>query len=127
MKRADEGFWQGVAGGGENNETALEAAKRETHEETGIPPTSDFLRLDTVESVPVVEFRDSRLWGDNTYVIPQFSFGVDAQNAQIMLSREHTEYKWFAYEEAHETVKFDGNKTALWELNKRLNGKGPRG
>ena len=24
-------------------------------------------------------------------------------------------------------IKFDGNKTALWELDKRLKGKGPRG
>ncbi len=127
MKRADEGFWQGIAGGGEDNESALEAAKRETLEETGIPATSDFLKLDTVESVPVTEFRDSHRWGADVYVVPQYCFGVDAQNVQIAISREHTEYQWFSYEDAHTLLKFDGNKTALWELNKRLEGKGPRG
>lgn len=27
LLRADEGFWQGIAGGGEDSETPLEAAK----------------------------------------------------------------------------------------------------
>jgi len=127
MKRADEKYWQGVAGGGENDEKPLEAAKRETFEEAGIPPTSEFMQLDTIEPVPVVEFRDSHLWGDNVYVIPQYCFGVTSPNVQIALSREHTEYRWFAYDEAYRLIKYDGNKTALWELNQRLKGKGPRG
>ena len=49
LLRADEGFWQGIAGGGEDDETPLEAARRETFEETGIKPTSTFLQLDTVD------------------------------------------------------------------------------
>jgi dATP pyrophosphohydrolase len=127
MKRADEGYWQGIAGGGEDEEKPLEAARRETYEESGIPPTSEFLQLDTIESVPATEFRDSYLWGNNVYVIPQYCFGVAARNTRIVISREHTEYKWFAYEEACKLIKYDGNKTALWELEKRLRGKGPRG
>ena len=127
FRRADAGYWQGIAGGGEDNETPLEAAKRETNEEAGISSASDFLQLDTIESVPVIEFRDSRLWGEDVYVIPQYCFGVAAQESQIVISREHTEFKWFAYKEACKAIKFDGNKTALWELNQRLKGKGPRG
>jgi dATP pyrophosphohydrolase len=127
MKRAVEGFWQAISGGGEDNETPLEAARRETNEETGIPPTSDFLQLDAIESIPVTEFRDSHLWGDNMYVIPQYCFGVTTQAIRITLSREHTEYNWFTYEEACKLIKFDGNKTALWELDRRLKGGGPRG
>ena len=127
LKRADEGWWQGIAGGGEDHELPLETAKRETCEETGIPPTSEFIRLDTIDSVPVAGFRDSHLWGENVYVIPQYCFGVAAQQIQIRISKEHTEYRWFSYEEAHELLRYDGNKTALWELDKRLKGKGPRG
>ncbi|MEW6030596.1 MAG: NUDIX hydrolase [Chloroflexota bacterium] len=127
MKRADEGYWQAIAGGGEDEETPLEAARRETYEETGIRPISDFVQLDSIESIPVTEFRDSRIWGENVYVIPQYCFGVAAQDEQIVISREHTEHKWFTYEEAHASIKFDGNKTALWELNQRLTGRGPRG
>ena len=127
MKRADDGYWQAIAGGGEDDETPLEAAKRETCEESGISPVSDFLQLDTIEDVPVTEFRDSYIWGDDVYVIPQYCFGVAAQDIQIVISREHTAYKWFVYEEAHKLIKYDGNKTALWELDKRLKGRGPRG
>ena len=126
MRRVDEGYWQGIAGGGEDEERPLEAARRETYEESGIPPTAEFLQLDTIEPVPVTEFRDSYTWGDNVYVIPQYCFGVAAQDIQIVISREHTEYKWFTYEEAYKSIKYDGNKTALWELDKRLKGRGPR-
>jgi len=127
LRRSDEGYWQGIAGGGEGKEKPLEAAKRETNEESGILPTAQFLQLDTIEPVPVIYFKDSHIWGDDVYVIPQYCFGVTAENLQIRISREHTEYKWFLYEEAYELIKYDGNKTALWELDKRLKGRGPRG
>ena len=127
LKRADEGWWQGVAGGGEDQERPLEAARRETYEETGIPFTSEFIPLDSVESIPVCGFRDSYLWGEDVYVIPQYAFGVASQDTQITISPEHTEYRWFPYEEARRLVRYDGCKTALWELDKRLKGKGPRG
>jgi len=127
LKRSDAGYWQPIAGGGEDNETPLEAAGRETYEEAGISVQSDFLQLDTVEPVPVTEFRDSYLWGESVYVIPQYCFGVLVKDNPICLSPEHTEYAWFTYEAAYHLVKYDGNKTALWELDKRLRGRGPRG
>lgn len=127
LKRADSGYWQAVAGGGEDKETPLEAARRETFEETGILQDSDFLLLQTIESVPVTEFRDGHLWGEDLYVIPQYYFGVLIRDGRIVLSQEHTEYAWLAYEAADKLLRYDGNKTALWELNRRLVGKGPRG
>ncbi len=127
FKRMDEGFWQGIAGGGEDDETPLEAARRETFEESGINPGSEFIQLDTIESIPVTEFRESPSWGDQIYVIPQYCFGVRVDDRAIILSEEHTEYKWFLFEEAYRQLKFDGNKTALWELDRRISGRGPRG
>ena len=127
LKRSDAGFWQGISGGGENDETPLEAAKRETYEEAGIPSDSSFVQLDTVEQVPVTEFKDSYLWGEDVYVIPQYCFGVLVEDSGLVLSREHTEYRWLKHEEARRMLKYDGNKTALWELDKRLRGQGPRG
>lgn len=126
LKRLDAGFWQAVAGGGEDNESILEAARRETTEETGIPKDSFFLQLDTIDPIPVTEFRESWLWGDGVYVIPQYCFGVLARDGDIVLSREHTEYKWLKYEEARSLLRYDGNKTALWELDRKLRGLGPR-
>jgi dATP pyrophosphohydrolase len=127
LKRADAGFWQGVTGGGEDDETPIEAARRETYEETGIPPDAPFLRLETVEPIRVTYFGDGRLWGDDRYVIPQYGFGVRAVGRELALSREHTEYRWLLYEEADRMLKWDGNKTALWELDRRLRGCGPAG
>ena len=126
FKRADAGFWQVISGGGEDDETPLEAARRETYEETGIPKDSEFLQLDTIAPVPVTQFAISYIWGEDVYVIPQYAFGVSVKNREIMLSNEHTEYKWLNYEQAYGLVRFDDDKTALWELNRRVRGLGPR-
>ncbi len=127
LKRSDQGFWQAIAGGGEGSETPLETARRETYEETGIPPDSPFLELDTVEPIPVTAFKESYLWGEDVYVVPQYCFGVLVEDDRLLLSREHTAYRWLEYEEAHRLLKYAGDKTALWELDKRLSGQGPRG
>ena len=127
LKRSDQGFWQAIAGGGEDGETPLEAARRETYEEADIPPESPFLQLDTVEPIPVTTFKNSYLWGEDVYVVPQYCFGMLVQDERLYLSREHTTYRWLEYDEAHSLLKFDGDKTALWELDKRLSGQGPRG
>ncbi len=126
LKRSDLGIWHGVAGGGEGNETPTEAARRETYEETGIPVESPFIKLDTVTPIPVTEFRDSHLWGEDIYVIPEYSFGVLVKDRHIKLSREHTEYKWLKYQDAYKLLHFDDSKTALWELDRRLRRLGPR-
>jgi len=60
-------------------------------------------------------------------VIPMYCFGVEVTDRSLVLSHEHTEYRWLKYEEADNLMKYDGNKTALWELDRRLRGLGPRG
>ena len=45
---------------------------------------------------------------------------------RLVLSHEHTAVRWMGYEDAHRLAHFDGNKTALWELDRRLRGLGPR-
>jgi dATP pyrophosphohydrolase len=120
LRRSDGGWWQAVAGGGEENETPIDAARRESQEEAGIPPESHFLPLDTIESVRVTEFEDRKLWGESVYVIPQYFFGVLVQSDRIILLKEHTEYRWLTYDDAMDLLRYDGDKTALWELNRRL-------
>jgi len=126
FRRTDDGFWQGIAGGGEDGETPLEAAIRETQEESGISGLATFVRLDTVSSVPVICFRDSPAWGEKVYVIPEYGFGADADGQEIRLSPEHSTFGWFGFEEATQKLQYDGNRTALWELHRRLLGLGPR-
>jgi dATP pyrophosphohydrolase len=125
LKSAERNFWEGACGGGEGSETLLEAAQRETGEETGLPAGLTYLRLDTTAPVPVSRFKESVLWGD-IYVIPLYYFGVLADGLEIELSGEHSEFRWLKYPDARELLHFDDDKIALWELDRRLRGLGPR-
>lgn len=118
FKRKDMGVWQGIAGGGEDGEKPIVAARRESLEEAGISG-GKFTRLDSVSSIPV-ETISGFIWGDDVLVIPEYSFGVELQDGKIIIEREHTEYKWMTFKEAHDKLEWDSNKTALWELNHRL-------
>jgi dihydroneopterin triphosphate diphosphatase len=105
--------------GGENNETPLQAAKREAEEEAGIGPEVEFLRLDSSATVPVVKVCGFK-WGLNVLVIPEYCFGARLSTQHILLSNEHTEHRWVPYGEAHEMLHWESNKNALWELDYRL-------
>lgn len=113
------GYWQGIAGGGEDNETPLDAAKREAAEEAGISPMSCFLLLESKVTIPVVNVCGFK-WGRETLVIPEFAFGVEVEDQEIVLSKEHSEFKWLPFEYAYKELYWDSNKNALWELNHRL-------
>jgi dATP pyrophosphohydrolase len=119
FKRSDGGYWQFIAGGGENNETILEAAQREAYEEAGIARDSKYFMLDTTAMIPKSYFHDHESKKD-LYVIPEYCFGVLIENKALLRSREHTEYLWVSYEEAMNRLSYDSNKTALWELRERI-------
>jgi dATP pyrophosphohydrolase len=68
----------------------------------------------------VYHFRDRQLWGAVTYVVVQKAFGVRLSGQEIVLSDEHTEYHWLQYDDAALLLRWDSNKTALCELNERL-------
>ena len=44
----------------------------------------------------------------------------DSFDEALRLSEEHAEYRWVAYEEGLRNLRWDSNKTALWELHHRL-------
>ena len=123
FRRRDEGHWQFIAGGGENNEKPIETARREASEEAGITPDSEYIILDSRNTVPVEGVTGESTWGREVYVIPEYTIGVRPDSEAISLSREHTEYRWVSYEEAVTMLQWDSNKNALWELNARITGK----
>jgi dATP pyrophosphohydrolase len=120
LRRADLGWWQFVSGGGEDDETPLQAAEREVAEETGMDARGRLSKLDTISSVPKDAFDSSHTWGDDIYVLPEHCFAIDVGDDDVSISAEHTEIRWVHYEEARERLEWEGNRTALWELSQRL-------
>jgi len=118
LKRSDENYWQFVAGGGENSETIIEAARRETQEEIGI--TGKLLKLDSVSAIPKNCFAGSELWDKNIDKIPEHCFAIDVTNSKITLSSEHTHIQWLSYGKACALLKWNSNRKALQELNTKL-------
>ena len=104
----------------EDGEFPIESAKREAFEEAGITKECSYIQLDSVSSLPVEDVVGEFLWGDDVYVIKEFSFGVKVPTKTSHYLKEHLHYKWLCFEEAVTYLKWDSNKTALWELNKRL-------
>jgi dATP pyrophosphohydrolase len=119
FRRRDDGVWQAVAGGGEDGESSLEAARREAWEETGIAPSLPYLELASTASIPVIHFAELRDRED-LFVIPEYCFAVEIADSELQLSSEHVEYAWLPYSEARAVLRWDSNKTALWELDRRL-------
>ncbi len=120
FRRSREGYWQAIAGGGEEGEEIVEAAKREANEEAGIQISSKYKKLNSSSTHSVIDVVGYFMWGLDIYVIPEYCFGVEIDVQDLSLSSEHKEYKWVTYEEAFEMLKWDSNKTAIWELNQRL-------
>jgi dihydroneopterin triphosphate diphosphatase len=118
FRRIRSGLWQAISGGGGNGESFIKTAVRESSEEACIPATADYFCLETVNSVPVHYFSEPTPAG--RYVIDEHCFAVDCSDVEIILSAEHSEYRWVDYETARGLLKWDSNKTALWELNQRL-------
>lgn len=85
FRRNDSGYWQGITGGGKDEETTLDAAKRAAWEEVGVLQDAHYIVLDMVRSVPVGHSDASR-WGEDVFVIPSYSFGVEMKRKEITLS-----------------------------------------
>jgi dATP pyrophosphohydrolase len=120
LRRSDAGWWQFVAGGGEEGESALQAAQRETREEIGLADEGRLFPLDALTTVPKDAFAAAASWRPEIYVIPEYCFAIDAGDHALVLSDEHTELCWAQYAQACRLLKWDSNRTALWELNERL-------
>ena len=118
--RADHGVWQFVAGGGGRGEGKLHAAQREAEEEAGIPRSAAYVELHTVSSIPVDNFRARRYWPPELQMIPEYCFAVNAGDMPIRLSPEHSRVEWLSFEDCAKRLRWQSNRTALSELNDRL-------
>ena len=85
FNRSDYAYWQGIAGGGEDGEIPIESAKREAFEEAGITKECSYIQLDSVSSLPVEDVVGEFLWGEEVYVIKEFSFGVNVLQKHLII------------------------------------------
>lgn len=121
LKRKNMQIWQWIAGGVELFEKdIISAAKREMNEEIGILEDIDIIELECFTKIPVVNIVKEFKWGENVYYADEYSFAVNISDKQIKISEEHSEYKWVSYDEARNLLKYDSNKSALWELNEKI-------
>jgi dihydroneopterin triphosphate diphosphatase len=105
------GLWQQVAGKIEKGETATEAALREIREETGLIPKALY-------SADIVE----TFYEDNhkcIHIIPVFAAIADPE-ANVVLSEEHSAYKWVSASQAKKYVTFVQQKTSIDIINKEF-------
>ena len=87
-------------------------------EEGTISESADYFILETVNSVAIHNFIEPTPKGK--YVIAEHCFAVDCAEAEIVLSAEHSEYRWVDYKTAEKMLHWDSNRTAIWELNQRI-------
>ena len=101
-----EGHWDFPKGHIENNETELETATRELHEETGI----DNFRL-------IENFRHKITYNvnKNSRVIPKevIFFLAESFTKSIKLSSEHQNYNWLNFDLAHDRLTYANAKDVL--------------
>jgi dihydroneopterin triphosphate diphosphatase len=92
-----EGTWQQISGLVQTDETGWQAALREIREETGIVP-SRFYSANETEV-----FYERRQNCIN--VVPVFVGFVEG-DVDVVLSAEHSEYRWVTARDAHEFLTF---------------------
>lgn len=101
----DGDFWQPVTGGVEDNETDLDALKREIKEETSIREVISI-------SKAIYQFS----WQRDGITRQETAYGVLVDQAPITLSQEHTEYRWCYYDDAIKLLQHQSNQEALQRL-----------
>jgi dihydroneopterin triphosphate diphosphatase len=116
LKRAENeiypGVWQMVTGSVDRGETGYKAALREIYEETGVHP----IRFWVVPNV------NSFYWPEEDAVcmVPVFAGLVDA-GANVMISEEHTSYRWVSKDEALLLLAWPGQRKSVEIIDSYFN------
>lgn len=109
-------YWSAITGGGEEGETPIQSATRETVEETGVVQNEKtYTKLESFCTLP-----SEWLGVEGMFMIPEYAFAVKMKTQDIVLSHEHSAVEWLPYEEAMKRYRYDAHKAALWELHHKL-------
>ena len=97
------GLWQMVSGHIKKGETAVQTALRELKEETGLIP----FRLWVAPNINSFYSPDE----DSVTVIPVFAARV--KNNKVLISNEHSEFKWVNSQEAKTILAWEGQRKSV--------------
>jgi dATP pyrophosphohydrolase len=108
MKRAEDqiypAVWQMVSGKIKEGEKAFETSLRELKEETNLTPLKMWI------APKVNSFYSSQ--SDSICLIPVFAVQVK-KDSKVIISNEHSEYKWVTSNEAKRLLAWDGQRKAV--------------
>ena len=110
-KESYPGFWGFLTGGRENDETVPQLAVREMAEEIGLKPQ----KLWATEYV--FQFYEPTV--DKIWILPVLVAEV-ADNSEIKLSSENSEYRWLEAEEAQKTVLWKNLRKVIGDIREEL-------
>ena len=107
--------------GGHIGEKPEDTALREMYEETGILlEQNNIYKLITTSSIPIESILRKQVRENGKLILPEYAFAVQLDTEILNISKEHSEYRWLDYQVALDLLKWDSNKTALWELKRIL-------
>jgi bis(5'-nucleosidyl)-tetraphosphatase len=105
--------WDFPKGHLEENETSLEAALRETYEETGLKVNIVNGFNDKITYI----FRTNYSEGQVIYKEVDFFLGQIDISANVKLSHEHSKFKWEKYDKAMKTLTYQNARNILTKAN----------
>ncbi|MDP2673116.1 MAG: NFACT RNA binding domain-containing protein [Nanoarchaeota archaeon] len=106
--------WEFPKGGINDNEEIINAVKRELKEETGQIPLSIQKHNFLGKYLYKKEFQDRGKIIGQTFSL----YSAEVKNSEIVLDgREHSEYLWLSYPEAHKKLKYGNQKKCLEIVN----------
>ena len=109
-------IWQGVTGKIENSELPYKTALRELKEETGL----NAKKIWTIDKVNA--FYDVKI--DVMNLIPVFGVTVNSKN--VIISKEHSEYKWCNINETIKLITWEEQKKGVEIFYEMLKENGKR-
>jgi dihydroneopterin triphosphate diphosphatase len=118
LRRCDPlDFWQSVTGSLKWGETALQAARREVHEETGLDASTGLTDSGVINHYPIHPAWRKKFAPDAKENIEHvFALRLPSEIAIRLDPKEHQEYRWLQREEAAELASSVTDRHAILKL-----------